>query len=117
MQTRRQQGSHAEAQAAAFIERHGLSVYARNWHCRTGEIDIIAKADQTWVFVEVRMRRDAASALASIGPRKQQRLVTAAQEFLRQQPEYTSDIAWRYDVVVVTPGAITHIPHAIEAWE
>ena len=62
------------------------------------------------------MRRDTTSAIASIGPRKQRRLVAAAYEFLWQQPAYTSDIAWRYDVVIVTPDAITHIPHAIEAW-
>lgn len=114
MLTRRQQGSHAESQAAAFIERHGLLVLQRNWTCRYGEIDLIAKDGTTWVFVEVRTRRTHDAALASIGSRKQQRLYATAQLFLQKQPDYHSDMMWRYDVVIVTPGAIHHIPHAIE---
>lgn len=114
MQTRRQQGSHAETQAAAFIERHGLSVYRCNWQCRYGEIDIIAKDGNSWVFVEVRMRRDAPSAVTSIGPRKRQRLLNTAQAFLQTQPDFSSHSMWRYDVVIVTPRGITHIPHAFE---
>ena len=112
--TRRQQGSRAEAQAVAFIERHGLSVHQCNWHCRYGEIDIIAKDGNSWVFVEVRMRRDTHSAIASIGPRKRQRLLYTALAFLQTQADYSSHTNWRYDVVVVTPRGITHIPHALE---
>lgn len=115
MPTRRQQGAQAESQAVAFIERHGLSVVGQNWHCRYGEIDIIAKDGTAWVFIEVRMRRVHHAAVASIGTRKCQRLMAAAQAFLQTQPNYNSDVVWRFDVVIVTPQTICHIPNAIEA--
>lgn len=114
MTTRRQRGATAETQAAAFIERRGLLVLYRNWTCRYGEIDIIAKDGTTWIFVEVRTRQHHGAALASIGPRKQQRLFSAAQHFLQTYTDYTSDMTWRYDVVIVTPHDIQHIPNAIE---
>lgn len=116
MTTRRQRGADAETQAVAFIERCGLLVLYRNWTCRYGEIDIIAKDKDgaTWIFVEVRTRQHHGAALASIGPRKQQRLCSAALHFLQTHTDYTSDMAWRYDVVIVTPHAIQHVPNAIE---
>jgi len=60
------------------------------------------------------MRRNAHSAITSIGPRKRQRLLYTALAFLQTQVDYSSHSTWRYDVVLVTPQGITHIPHALE---
>jgi glutamate dehydrogenase/leucine dehydrogenase len=71
MSTRRQQGADAESKAATFLTRRGLVIVAQNWHCRTGEIDIVARDGATWVFVEVRQRRSGRDiAMQSIGHAK-----------------------------------------------
>ena len=52
-------GQHAEDLAAAFLQHHGLELLERNYRCRFGEIDLIARDGKTLVFVEVRMRSSA----------------------------------------------------------
>jgi putative endonuclease len=118
---RRQLGDFGEAAAAAFLIRQGYVVRERQWRCRSGEIDLIARQGDQVIFVEVRTRRDTApgSAEESITPAKQQRLVELAYMYLEAHAldEHT---AWRIDVIVVRidrAGRIvqlTHIPHAVE---
>jgi putative endonuclease len=49
-------GEAAENLAAAFLQRAGLILVERNYRCRFGEIDLIAREGPTLVFNEVRMR-------------------------------------------------------------
>ena len=46
-----------EDAAAAYLERIGLVIEARNWRCQSGEIDIVAREGDEVVFVEVKTRR------------------------------------------------------------
>ena len=77
-------GSEAEQLAAAFLQQHGLEVVARNYRCRFGEIDLIARDGETLVFVEVRMRTSDrfGGAAASITAAKRGKLVRAARHYL-----------------------------------
>jgi putative endonuclease len=49
-------GRKGEDLAARFLEDAGYRLVARNWRCRQGEIDIIARTADTLVFVEVKTR-------------------------------------------------------------
>ncbi|MGZ5092506.1 MAG: YraN family protein [Burkholderiales bacterium] len=73
--------------AAAFLERQGLTILARNYRCRLGEIDLIARDREATVFVEVRSRASAAfgGAAASITAAKRQRLLKAARHYISRQ--------------------------------
>jgi putative endonuclease len=77
-------GAAAEAMAAAFLERKGLQILVRNYRCRLGEIDLIARDGATTVFIEVRQRTSSAfgGAAASITSIKKQRLLKAARHYL-----------------------------------
>ena len=77
-------GIDAEALAAEYLIARGLTVIARNYRCRFGEIDLIATDDDTLVFVEVRLRRNSrfGGALASIDYRKQRKLLLTARQYL-----------------------------------
>lgn len=77
-------GAAAEALAANFLAARRVSIVARNWRCRMGEIDLICQDGDTLVFVEVRSRASGrfGSAADSITARKQARLVAAAQHYL-----------------------------------
>lgn len=95
-----QQGEAAEAQACQYLEQQGLKLRQRNYRCRQGEIDLVMDHGQQLVFVEVRYRRSTrfGSGAESVNPRKQHKLVLAAQHFLQAHPKLNNKPA-RFDVV------------------
>ena len=97
---RKEAGDQSEADALRHLQAAGLKLITRNYRCPGGELDLVMLDQQTLVFVEVRFRRDRnfGGALASINPRKQQRLLLAAQRFLQTHREYQK-LRARFDVV------------------
>lgn len=94
-------GERAEALAAEFLGSRGLTITARNYRCRFGEIDLIARDGDTLVFVEVRSRSDSShgGAAASITAGKREKLLKTARHYLagvRNQPPC------RFDAVLLT---------------
>ena len=54
--SRRAVGTHYEEEAARYLEQQGYQILERNFFSRYGEIDLIAKDEDTLVFVEVKYR-------------------------------------------------------------
>jgi len=107
-------GAQAEALALSFLLGQGLELKARNYACRSGEIDLILLEGETLVFVEVRMRRSQAfgGAAESITRRKRARLLSAARHYLAHQREIP---ACRFDAVLVdAQGEPTWIKNAFD---
>lgn len=77
-------GVDAETMAAEFLEKRGLEIIARNYRCKLGEIDLVARDGVTTVFVEVRKRASPAfgGAAASITAAKRLKLVRTARHYL-----------------------------------
>lgn len=108
-----QSGNNAERLAEAYLRENGLSLIARNYRCRHGEIDLIMRHGETTVFVEVRLRQagrdhgnDYGGAAASIGPRKQARIVAAAQHYLAGMKQLPP---CRFDAVLLNQLSAAHI--------
>ena len=95
-----QRGEQAENTAAGWLTAMGLVILQRNFRCRCGEIDIIAREGEVLVFVEVRLRSHPgfAGAHASVDPRKQRRLIRAAQVYLQRHPRWAGNPC-RFDVI------------------
>jgi putative endonuclease len=55
-QRNRALGAFGERVAADHLRSLGMVVLARNWHCRFGEIDIVARDGATLVICEVKTR-------------------------------------------------------------
>lgn len=93
-------GAAAEDLAARFLEGEGLLIVERNYRCRLGEIDLVARSGAVLVFVEVRARKSEAfgGAAGSITAAKRRRLVAAARHYLAA---HRRDRACRFDVVLV----------------
>ena len=117
---RKNTGNEAEQATAQFLKHQGLTIVKRNFYCRRGELDIIAKDQETLVFVEVRARKHNAmvNPIESVGPSKQRRLISAAGYYIHRFGLHNSPC--RFDVVGVTPGAdgshqFQWIPNAFDA--
>lgn len=106
-------GDAGEDRALELLERAGLSLVARQVACRFGEIDLIMRDRNEWVFVEVRRRSraDFGSAAESITPAKQQRLRRSAQTWLQQQGS-GRPAACRFDVCAIDGNEIEWIRNA-----
>jgi len=114
---RQVRGREAEALAASYLERNGLAIVERNWRCRHGELDLIARDGDVLVFVEVRLRRrnDFGGAAASIDAAKQAKLVAAAGLYLGR---FRTPPACRFDAVLLdalAPARVQWMRSVIEA--
>lgn len=105
-------GRWGEDVAAAWYERNGYTVVARNWRCRAGEIDLIVRRGRLVVICEVKARRTAAfgPAAGAVGPVKQQRLRRLAATWLAATGVCGVEV--RFDVVAVTGSEIEVIEAA-----
>ncbi|HUB68979.1 MAG TPA: YraN family protein [Acidimicrobiales bacterium] len=76
-----------EAQAAAWYSARGYTVVARNWSCRDGEVDIIARMGRLTVFCEVKSRSSLAfgTPAEAVGFKKQARLRRLAARWFDEQ--------------------------------
>ena len=93
-------GRRWESAAARYLERRGLTVVARGYRCRLGELDLVCREPSTLVVVEVRARSADArcTAVESIGPSKRKRIVLATRHLLMRNA-HLSELPIRFDVV------------------
>jgi putative endonuclease len=85
-----------------FLEHRGLTLLARNYRRRTGELDVVMRAPQSVVIVEVRSRSSDrfGGAAASVGFRKRQRILRTSAQFLQSRKDLAA-LPVRFDVLVV----------------
>lgn len=114
MSTTNELGRRGEQIAAAYLTRAGLRVLDRNWRCREGELDIVARDVGALVFCEVKTRRGTGYGLPvdAVTARKQSRLRLLAQRWLAAHDEHAPEV--RFDVVGVLvsrsgPAVVTHL--------
>jgi putative endonuclease len=91
-----------EDAAAAFLERVGMQVEARNWRSSAGEIDIVARDGDELVFIEVKTRRSerAGTAEEAVSVAKQRRIVRLAREYVASNDDDPRR-GIRFDVVAI----------------
>ena len=114
MSTTSDLGLRGERIAAAYLADAGLRLLDRNWRCRDGELDIVAREGDSLVFCEVKTRRGVGfghpvEAVTSV---KQRRMRTLAQRWLAAHEEHAPEL--RFDVVGVLvrpdrPALVTHL--------
>ncbi len=94
-------GNKSEGFAAKVLASKGYIILARNWRCKLGELDIVARFKNTVVFVEVRSRSCDHTVIAaeSIGRDKQIKLSRAAAAFIRSHKLQGS--SFRFDVIAI----------------
>ena len=110
-------GTAGEQLAAAHLQRLGYRILERNHRTLRGELDLIAHADRTLVFVEVKTRRRSARAgspFEAVGPRKQAQVRRMAAAWLARVHDRPHAEDLRFDVIGVTvdgAGALIALEH------
>lgn len=98
----RETGSRHESQAAVFLTEQGYVILERNYRCRSGEIDLIAKDNGYLVFIEVKYRSSGYSGdpAEAVDMKKRHKIAGAARYYLLTHG-YGEDIPCRFDVVAI----------------
>ncbi len=107
-------GAAAEQYAADYIAAQGLKLVERNWRCRFGEIDLIARDGKTLVFIEVRSRTNLnfGGAASSIQYRKQEKLIRTAQTYLQSISPLPP---CRFDAICIDGDQLVWLKDCIQA--
>ena len=106
----------AEDLVASFYQRNGFEIVARNWHCREGELDIVATSHSdtglTIVVIEVKARatNNFGTPFESVTLAKQKKLRITTTKFLAANPELHGEI--KFDVVAVLGTKIEVLQNA-----
>ena len=113
---RKETGAMGEQAAADYLLEKGYELLARNWHCRWGELDLVARKEEILAFVEVKTRKPGAmvSPLEAVNRTKQYKLIRSAQAYLMELGE--TELQPRFDVAAVTvfPGELPRF--TVEYW-
>jgi putative endonuclease len=102
----------AEGDATQLLVEAGYRIVERNYRCKAGELDIVARDGDVLVFVEVRSRSDDdhGSAFETVRRPKQHRVIRVARHYLEAfAPQFEE---CRFDVVAITAGEAVLIKDA-----
>lgn len=115
----RASGEAGESMACRYLERQGFVVLERNYRCRSGEVDVVARQGDTTVFVEVKERRSGAhgAGYEAVTFGKRRRLISAAR--LYASTRGISEKPLRFDVISIdwTANGVPRIRHEPGAFD
>ena len=96
----RTSGSWGEERAARYLRLRAYRILEKNFRCRLGEIDLIARRGGYLVFVEVKLRKSDrfGQAREFVNRAKQERTIATAQLWLQ---EHETELQPRFDVIEI----------------
>ena len=117
---RKELGAKGEKLAAKFLKRKGYKIIQCNYKCKLGEIDIIARHDETFVFTEVKTRRtlEFGPPQYAITAAKRKQISKVALSYIREKR--LNGQSCRFDVIAITfspesrKPEIEHIQNAFQ---
>ena len=109
MNSKRELGNLGESLACDSLARRGYAIVERGWRTPQGEVDIVARDGDCWVFVEVKARHGRGAGLPeeALTPAKLARLSELAEAFLAERAGDGSAVGetdWRIDLVAIELG-------------
>lgn len=117
LNSRQQLGLRGEEKVADYLQKKGYTILVKNYRCKAGEIDIIARDGEELVFIEVKTRSSLrfGSPAEAVTPRKQRQITRTAQWYLSERQLF--DVPARFDVITVlgadqANATIDHIDNA-----
>ena len=95
-------GRRGEKIACRFLRQKGFDVLVKNFKCRAGEIDIVARDGAVLCFIEVKTRRwrpDKHRAVSPLSHWQSKRVKRAALDYLEELEH--PKVLWRFDLIEI----------------
>ena len=99
----RAKGSHGEQLALNYLIKSGLRPIEQNFNSRYGEIDIIMRDADEWIFIEVRLREslEFGGGLESVTRSKQRKLINTAEYYMQKHHNFHFECC-RFDIIEIS---------------
>lgn len=112
-------GARGEAIAEAYLRGKKFRICERNFRCVGGEVDIVARDGDIYVFVEVKTRRNEnfGPPQSAVTPFKQRQISKAALTWLAKNRLHNAHA--RFDVIalIVREHEVPVIEHIVNAFD
>jgi putative endonuclease len=97
-------GKKGEEVALRYLKERGYRIIEKNYVCKMGEMDIIAREKDTLAFIEVKTRTSAefGPPQLAVNLSKQRQLSKVALNYLKEKR--LEDVRARFDVVAILVG-------------
>ena len=98
---RKEIGAYGEDKAEHYLRNKNYNIIDRNFNCRSGEIDIIAQEKETYVFIEVKTRKNSSYGrpMEAINAYKLRNMVRTVEVYRKMKHLY--DVPLRLDAIEV----------------
>ena len=112
-------GERGESIAVAYLKGQKFTIVERNFRCKAGEVDIVAREGKTLVFVEVKTRRTSVYGPPQLAVTsfKQRQISKAALTWLAKKRLFGSSARFDVIAIVVTDHEVPQIEHIRNAFD
>jgi len=114
-------GNLGEDIAANYLTARGYRILERNFRCKGGEVDIIARdpGDKSLVFIEVKARRGLTYGVPQLAvtPFKQRQISKAALTWLSQNRLHDTNARFDVIAILLAPDGRHQVEHIVNAFE
>ena len=108
-------GTTFEQKAADFLRNNGYQIVDKNFRCKIGEIDLIARNEEYLCFVEVKYRSSTAKGFPAEAINLNKiRKITRTAQFYMLSHKISQDSPCRFDAVVILGDEISLIKNAFD---
>ena len=94
-------GERGERAACGFLKERGYEILEKNYKCKIGEIDVIARRRGRLAFIEIKTRASVQFGMPqeAVDLRKQEKIFKVAQWYLKEKKLVKTPVA--FDVVAI----------------
>lgn len=111
----REVGTNFEQKAADYLVNNGYQILHRNFRCKIGEIDLIAKSEGYLCFIEVKYRSGTSKGYpAEAITLNKMRRITRTAQFYMLLHKIPQESPCRFDAVVILDHEISLIKNAFD---
>ncbi len=104
-------GERGERVACEFLQKYGYKILEKNYKCKIGEIDVIARRQGRLAFIEIKTRTSAqfGTPQEAVDLRKQEKIFKVAQWYLKEKKASNTPVAFDVVAVLWTEGQMPEV--------
>ena len=112
-------GERGERAACGFLKEHRYEILEKNYKCKLGEIDVIARRRGRLAFVEIKTRTSAqfGTPQEAVDLRKQAKIFKVAQWYMKEKKIVKAPVAFDVVAILWREGQTPEIRLIADAYE